>query len=292
MASLSEEELRVIRDHPLGNALDTLIEPLRDVDSSYSSEGVDDEPKRFGNLLSKLILAFCETEAALKLRSRTSGRDLLAELFSVYQGLRSGDVHFAHYRPLVKLIIQKAADVEIRRAIFDLIAKISRATPLPPVDHNVRSSTPFRTNSGSLQGSEQTRTQVELRVFKEIQDCTYRNVRGFHEKYFENKDWTDRAQKVYQSMRYLHSGGRWDGLSNHPSQQEVFERLSKLQEDFLSEQQRGYYTIDLPRELVGGEARRRIDVIVKRKNEDTSDDEHDWRDIEVIGELKASNHGV
>ncbi|KAL1973294.1 hypothetical protein VTN31DRAFT_5929 [Thermomyces dupontii] len=32
--------------------------------------------------------------------------------------------------------------------------------------------------------------------------------------------------------------------------------------------------------------------MVKQKNEDTSDDEHDWRDIEVIGELKASNHGV
>ncbi|KAL1972135.1 hypothetical protein VTN31DRAFT_7354 [Thermomyces dupontii] len=32
--------------------------------------------------------------------------------------------------------------------------------------------------------------------------------------------------------------------------------------------------------------------MVKRKNEHTSDNGHDWRDIDVIGELKGSNHGV
>ena len=71
-----------------------------------------------------------------------------------------------------------------------------------------------------------------------------------------------------------------------------FKWLFKLQDDFLSTEERRYYTIELPRELIGGEPRRQIDVVLKRRNGDTSNDEHDWRDIEVIGELKASDRGV
>ncbi|KAL1978298.1 hypothetical protein VTN31DRAFT_1157 [Thermomyces dupontii] len=57
-------------------------------------------------------------------------------------------------------------------------------------------------------------------------------------------------------------------------------------------EQRRYYTIELPRDLIGGEAARQIDVILKRKNRSPSDTKHNWRDIEVIGELKASEHSV
>lgn len=94
-----------------------------------------------------------------------------------------------------------------------------------------------------------------------------------------------RAQSI---PRYLILGA-WNGLCSHPSQQQVLECLFELQNDFLSEEQRRYYTINLPRELVGREARRQIDLTVKRKNEDTSDNELDWGNIELIGELKASN---
>lgn len=69
--------------------------------------------------------------------------------------------------------------------------------------------------------------------------------------------------------------------------------MFQLQDNYLSKERRRYYTINIPRELIGGEARRQVDLIVKRKSGKPSDTEHDWRDIEAIGELKASdNRGV
>ncbi|KAL1977405.1 hypothetical protein VTN31DRAFT_264 [Thermomyces dupontii] len=134
---LSEEELRAIRDHPLDNALDTFIEPLRNVDSSPSSEGVHDRSEQLRDLLSGLFHTLSGARAAWKLHSRTRGRDLSSELFDISKHVRNGDFAYDHCRPLVKLVIQKAADVEIWSAVFDLVAKISRTTPLPPVARNL-----------------------------------------------------------------------------------------------------------------------------------------------------------
>lgn len=40
---------------------------------------------------------------------------------------------------------------------------------------------------------------------------------------------------------------------------------------------------------MGAEARRQIDLFLKQKNGTKADAAHDWRDVEVIGELKESN---
>ena|SRR2546423_880844 len=45
-----------------------------------------------------------------------------------------------------------------------------------------------------------------------------------------------------------------------------------------------------PEGSFGGEAQRQIDLFVKRNNGQPPDAAHDWRDVEVIGELKASNN--
>ncbi|KAL1973894.1 hypothetical protein VTN31DRAFT_5454 [Thermomyces dupontii] len=278
MASLTEEERRVIENHPLNNTLDTLQEALRELDNSYSSD-TDRKPEQLNDLLSDLFHILSKTKVASSLPSRISSRNLRQELAAVYWRIQDGDLSYNGYRPLVKLVIQKAADVDIWSAVFDLIAKGSRVTPLPTSAQNVVDNTPVKASSGSLQGSEQTRDQVGLRVFQEIQDCTYRNVQGFYEKYFENTNWADRAQKVYESTGHLHVDGEWVNIGDSPSQDDVLKLLFKLQDDFLSNESRRYYTIKLPRELVGGEPRRQIDVILKRKKGDPSNNEHDWKDI-------------
>ncbi|KAL1971604.1 hypothetical protein VTN31DRAFT_2225 [Thermomyces dupontii] len=166
MASLSEEELKVIRAHPLGNALDTLIEPLRDVDSLYSSEGADGRYEQIGDRLSNLIHAFLGAKVALNSVRGPAVEVYLLNLLITYERVQNDDFNYAHYWPLVKLVIQKASDTDIWGAVFDLIAKISRATPLPPVAPNVRTSTPFRTNSGSLQAASRLVTRLSSGFFR------------------------------------------------------------------------------------------------------------------------------
>lgn len=63
----------------------------------------------------------------------------------------------------------------------------------------------------------------------------------------------------------------------------------QFQEEFLSEERGLYYTTTSPKDLVGAEAQRQIDLFVKPNDGKTSDSAHDWKDIRVIGELKESN---
>jgi hypothetical protein len=112
----------------------------------------------------------------------------------LFERVRKGDFIYTYYRPLVKLVIQKASDYDIWTAILNLITTLSRVIPispasLPPAPNN---STPITNTSASQQGAEQTKRQVDARVFEEIQGCTYRDVQGFYKKYFEGKGWTDR----------------------------------------------------------------------------------------------------
>lgn len=150
--------------------------------------------------------------------------------------------------------------------------------------------TPFTFSSASQQGGEQTRNLIDHRVWEEIRDCTYRDAKGFFKKYFENKEWSSRAQDVYESIKSQHICNKWVNLVGSPDQSRVLEWLFSLQDNLLSKEQRYYCTTKSTKELTGGEACRQIDLVVRRKNREPSDAEDIRKDIVVIGELKASNH--
>jgi hypothetical protein len=114
-------------------------------------------------------------------------------------------------------------------------------------------------------------------------------VGGFVQKYFEGKDWTPRTLDIYQAMKSRHKDGRWTDFPNPPVQAEVLDWWFQFQEEFLSDERGYYYTTTSPKDLVGAEAKRQIDLFVKRNDGQTSDSAHDWKDVRVIGELKESN---
>ncbi|OJD28487.1 hypothetical protein ACJ73_00118 [Blastomyces percursus] len=279
MASLSEDDRDIIKRHPFRKSLDHLRKSLQDVERSFSVasslDGANDSSEHdCQKAISRLLLGLADTEAGLVLRSRFSSRDVASELALLFGRVRKGDLSYTYYRPLVKLIIQKASDFDIWSAVLDLITKLLRVTP--PAS------------------GEQTRRLVETRVFEEIRGCTYRDVEGFFEKYFERKTWTDRAHGIYELIKDQHVDGKWSALPDSPTQNEVQDWLFRLQDDLLSKERRHYYTIKVPNELTGAEAQRQIDLIIKQKTgePEPSDTKHNWKDIEVIGELKASNNGV
>ncbi|EFR01293.1 FunK1 protein kinase [Nannizzia gypsea CBS 118893] len=287
MTSLSEDDRRTIKDCPLNDSLKQLRKSLLEVESLDGTDGLPE--LIYQKAVSRLLYTLLGTEAALVLQSRTSSRDVASEMVRLVERVRNGDFSYTHYRPLVKLIIQEASDFDIWSAVLDLINKSSRETPSASVPPTF-DGTPITHSSASQQGGEQTRRLVEARVFEEIRGCTYRNVQGFFEKYFEGKHWTDRARDVYSSVKDQYVNREWASLRNSPSQDQVLSWLFRLQDNFLSKERCHYYTINIPKELSGGEARRQVDLIVKRKSGKQSDTAHDWRDIWVIGELKASNN--
>ncbi|KJZ70353.1 hypothetical protein HIM_10244 [Hirsutella minnesotensis 3608] len=294
MATLSEHDRDIIARHPLGGSLDHLKKSLQDVEehsvsiSGSRDDAVDSSADDRQKAISRLLTALMGAEAALNLRSRVSSRDVASELALLFASVRKGDFTYSYYRPLVRLVLQRASDSEIWSAVLDLISTLTRVTPPASVPATF-DSTPITHSSASQQGAEQTRELVERKVFEEIRFCTYRDVEGFFEKYFDRQEWTRRALDVYEATKDRHVDGAWSDFPDPPVQAGVLDWWFRFQDDFLSEERRRYYSTTNPKDLVGGEAQRQIDLFVKRKN-GQPDAAHDWRDVEVIGELKASNN--
>ncbi|KAH7038964.1 FunK1 protein kinase [Macrophomina phaseolina] len=213
----------------------------------------DDSKEGRKKAISRLLSALMGTEVALDLRLKASGLNVVSEL---------------------ALVIHNASDSKIWSAVLDLITTLTRVTPPASVPATF-DSTPITHSSASQQGAKQTREAVERKVFEEIRFCTYRDVEGFFEKYFEGKDWTRRALDIYKAMKERHVDGAWTDLPDPPVQAEVLDWWFRFQDEFLSEERRRYYSTTNPKDLIGAEAQRQIDL---------------FRDVEVIGELKASNN--
>ena len=72
-------------------------------------------------------------------------------------------------------------------------------------------------------------------------------------------------------------------------QNAVWEWLVHFQDEFLSDAQGVYYTSRSTKDLTGDEARRQLDLFIKRKS-DKVGTIHKWKDVRVIGEHKQSMH--
>ncbi|EER27791.1 hypothetical protein CPC735_031270 [Coccidioides posadasii C735 delta SOWgp] len=298
MASLSEDDHKVIKHCPLNDSLGRARELLQEVERSYalvsSVDGAEDGPEHdLQDVVLHLLATLMGTRAAYRMRSKVNSQSIASDLAGHFTRVQTGDFNYTYYRPLVNLIIRDAPDLDIWSAVFDLISEVSRVSP-PPNIPPASEGTPIKHSSASQQGSEQSRRHVDPKVFDEIKDCIYRDAEGFFEKYFEGKDWGDRAQKAFDLVKNEYIDRRWSTLLNSPTQDDVVGWIFRLQDEFLPNEQRRYYTIKLPNELTGAESKRQTDLIVKRKTgePEPSGVKHDWRDIDVIGELKASEVGV
>ena len=130
---------------------------------------------------------------------------------------------------------------------------------------------------------------MEAGIFEEIKHCTYRDVQGFFSKYFEGKDWTERSMEIYRAVEVQHVNGRWTDFPDPPVQNAVLEWLFRFQEEFLAGAQGVCYMSESSKDLTGAEARRQLDVFVKPNAEKNLKTIHDWKDVEVIGELRESD---
>jgi len=294
MAALSQDDRDLIARHPLDSSLHHLHKPLRDAEQSYTltsslhGDATNDSQDDRRKAISRLLTALMGAEVALVLRLKTSSRDVATELAFLFGRVRNGDFNYDHYRPLVKLVIKKESDFEIWSAVLDLVTTLSRVTP-PASVPTAFDDTPLTHSSASQQGGEQTRELLKKRLFEEIRSCTYRSVGGFVQKYFEEKDWTPRALDIYQAVKDQHKDGRWTGFPDPPVQDDVVGWWFRFQDKFLSEERSRYYKTSSPKDLVGAEARRQLDLFVKRNDGLTSDTVHDLKDVKMIGELKESN---
>ena len=292
MANLSQSDRNIIAEHPLDTSLDHLREPLRNTEQRYkpasllfdgAADTSDYEPYE---AISKFLLALMGHKAAYNLRSKISESNIATELSKIFGFVQSSRYDYEHYRALSRLIVTKASDVDIWNAVFNLIFIVSRTTPPTSIPLSF-DGTPITISSSSFQGSEQTRKIIESAMFYEIKRCTYRNVDGYFEKYFEGRQWSGKSKEIYNAVKKQYKGGRWIDFPDPPDEDAVWNWLSRFQDKCLSDSRSVFYTTESTSDLTGGEARRQLDVFTKRRGIENNG-KHNWRDVRVVGELKQS----
>ena len=296
MANLSQNDRSIIAEYPLNTYLDHLREPLRKAEQIYernptSYNGADDiSDQASQEAISRFLLALADQKSASNLLSRAGNSDVASDLFNLRKHVLNDDFKYEHYRALLRLVINKASDIDIWNAVLDLITTVSRVTPPTsiPISYD---GTPITHSSASQQGAEQTRSLLDERIFEEISRCTYRNVGGFFQKYFEGKEWSKRSKDIYNAMKSRYLDGRWIDFPDPPDQDAVWEWLRSFQDKFLSDTQGIYYTTWSTKDLPGAEAPRQLDLLIKRRS-DVAGPIHDWKDVHVIGEHKQSKKNL
>lgn len=154
------------------------------------------------NLVLDLILALQSQPAARILPSRNGHGTLLGDLSGYVTLVDSNNFDIKSTIPLVKLVVNNAPDVETWRAVFDLIALTGPEQLTPPTTfEKAIFDTPLRSSSASQRGIEQTHDKVDQRILEELTGRVYYDVRGFYERYFEGKSWTNKTRNIYEESR-------------------------------------------------------------------------------------------
>ncbi|OJD13893.1 hypothetical protein ACJ73_09150, partial [Blastomyces percursus] len=267
---------RSIKNHPLTNLVDRLRGALQDAEKLYESrliyDGADESlDQLYRNAISKLLSTLQGEDAAYSLRSRMSDGDVASDLAQLFERLR------------------KAKGPS---AVFTLIDTIPRRITPPASVPPSFDGTPVKSTSSSQKGSEQTRELVNPRIFEEIRGCTFRGVEGFFVKFFEGKDWSDKADAICRRVLGPDSDGDWSQFPDPPTQDDVLAWWFRLQEDLLSESPGTYYTTASKADLTGSKAERQVDLLLRARGASPSQNNHDWRDILVVGELKKSKDEI
>ena len=124
-------------------------------------------------------------------------------------------------------------------------------------------------------------------MFYEIKGCTYRDVDGFFEKYFERRPWSCKSKAIYNAMKKQYKSERWIDFFDSSDEDVVWDWLSRFQNTYLSDSRDVLYTTKSTSDLIDGEAQRQLNLFIKRRGIEASE-KHDWKDVCVIEELKQS----
>ncbi|EEH07624.1 conserved hypothetical protein [Histoplasma capsulatum G186AR] len=307
MSELSSDEIASIEKYPL-RTLDQLRNFLQGTEpsNSLSNDGAADDPVRTDRMtISKVLITLMDEKASYNLQSPISKLNIASELASVFKSFQQDDFNYSYCQPLIQLIIQKAPDTDIWKAIFDLItsvaqaAQATRSTP-PPRSSLIIPQTPHSRNTSSLANSSELRRDIDPVLRDELLGELHVNIPGFFAAYFDGIEGLSRtAQAVYQkcntgdSPLYNDKSG-WKDWPDDMDEKyvldwliKVINQLSQFAEDHDLTRTPARRPLAQPAQPIAGSiAKRKLDVGFVDNPDSTPDKKYKWSEILVPGELK------
>ncbi|KID96855.1 serine/threonine-protein kinase Sgk2, partial [Metarhizium majus ARSEF 297] len=272
--TLTKQQVKIILEHPLNDALDNSREKLYDP----TKPGVPRQ-EDVASILGALIVS----PAAFNLPCSDGRGNVAVRLLSIKQhvpGLGS-----ELFDPLVRCVNENAPDVDVWDEVLNLIEKLSALTPPPSSLAPTFKGTPVKSSSSRLADSE-TRDIVEGELFEEIKNCTFRNVKGFCDKFFHPNSW-DKAQKAMLSaMMTAHDTKTWTEFPSTTDERPVWDWLCSLEERFLASAPHKLHTTRTANQFK--ERKGQMDVFLQTPVTNANDT-FEYKHVLVVGEQKKSN---
>ncbi|KAL7963196.1 serine/threonine-protein kinase Sgk2 [Trichoderma compactum] len=230
--TLTEEDEQIISEHPLN---DTLA-PVR-----HKLLGANDANETGQEDIANILSALVGSTAAYNLAAPDGGGNVAGKLFSVQQRVRGGTVQRDHFRALIRCVIDRATDVDLWKAVFAIIDSLSAITPPPSSIAPTFKGTPIKSSSSRLADSE-TRDIVEKELFFEIKECTFRNVGGFFDKFFNPVGWSAEQNSMLKALMTAHNGSKWADFPVTPDEKPVWGWFKALEQRYLCDAPHKLYT--------------------------------------------------
>ncbi|KAI1271451.1 serine/threonine-protein kinase Sgk2 [Xylaria sp. FL0933] len=210
--AFTEEQTKIISEHPLNNTLDRFRDKLRDNADEPLQEDV-----------ASLLSTLAGSVAAFNLPSLDGSGN----------HVRGGVLKLDQFRPLVRHVADQSSDAIIWAAVFRLINVLGPLTPPPSHIAPTFTGTPVKTSSSQLADSETVKV-IEDRLFGEIKDCTFRNVEGFWDRFFKSESWREEQEEMRSRIMTAHNGKKWTEFPNTPDERPVWDWFRSLEDRFLA----------------------------------------------------------
>ncbi|KMW66850.1 hypothetical protein BDDG_11749 [Blastomyces dermatitidis ATCC 18188] len=281
MAELSSDEIATVEIYPLRNSLDRVRGFLQGAAEKSHGGAADGPDQTYQKAISKALIALMDAKAAYNLRPPISSHD--------------------HYRPLVQLIIQKAPDTDIWKAVCNLITTVTHAeksTP-PPRQSLPILQTPRSRNTSSLANSSDLQGDIDRVLREELLEDLHADVPGFYAAYFDDiEGLVSTAQAMFENYKTsdspLYRENGWKDWPDHADEKTVLEWLTEVINQLVQfaeihDPSRTVVRRHLaqPAQLVAGStAKRKLDIGFVDDPHAMLDKRYEWSQILVPGELK------
>ncbi|KAI1908584.1 hypothetical protein LOZ66_005657 [Ophidiomyces ophidiicola] len=303
MATLSSDVIALIGKYSL-RALNRLHDLLEDMEQPRLEpyDGAADDPDTGQMILSKVLIALMDEKAAYHLRPPVSNLNIASELSRLFTHLQEGNFSFSSYQPLLELIKQKASDVEIWQAVFELITTVTRANRLTPAPTSslAEPQTPRSRNTSSLPNSSERRTNIDPLLKGELSGQLHPDIPGFCDAYFGDIDGLDvAAAAVLESCKtsdgpLFSDEGGWKDWPDTADEKSVLNWLTGIIDQFVLFAKDHDPDVTLVRRplaqpakpIDGSVAKRKLDIGFVEDVDSTPDKRYEWSEILIPGELK------
>ncbi|TWU79100.1 hypothetical protein ED733_008727 [Metarhizium rileyi] len=278
--TLTEQQIKIISERPLNDTLTRFQVMLRDLNSNHVWQ--DD--------IASLLATLAGSPAAFSLRSPIDASSVTARLFSFAQLVQGGRLMLEQFRPLISSVVNNSPDVDIWDAVLNLIERLGPLTARPSsiarpsIIAPTFNGTPFKLNSSRLADSE-TRDIIERELFEEIKQCTFRNVKGFFDKFFNPETWRRDQQAMLRAIMAAHNGKTWIEFPSTPDEKPIWNWLCSLEERFLAGAPHKLYTTRTAHQFK--ERKGQMDVFWQTPATNANNT-FEFKDILIVGEQKKS----